>query len=280
VTVLSPRTLAEACSAAAEHPSADLLAGGTDLMVEVNSGHRRPSDVIALGAIAELREWSISDDRITIGSGVTFATIAKSELATLAPALAMAARTVGSPQIRNAATIGGNLGTGSPAGDSLPVLAALNATVVLKSVDGEREIPLTEFCVGPKRTGRQPGELITAVRIDRLTGPQEFCKLGTRQAMVISVVSVAVVTDLPTQSVRVGLGAVGPVPLRAPEAEAFAAAVIDWSSAQPIDTATCNRFGELVRDAARPIDDHRSTAEYRRHAAGVLASRALRRIFP
>ena len=280
MTVLSPRTLAEACSAAAEHPSADLLAGGTDLMVEVNSGHRRPSDVIALGAIAELREWSISDDRITIGSGVTFATIAKSELATHAPALAMAARTVGSPQIRNAATIGGNLGTGSPAGDSLPVLAALNATVVVKSVDGEREIPLTEFCVGPKRTGRQPGELITAVRIDRLTGPQEFCKLGTRQAMVISVVSVAVVTDLPTQSVRVGLGAVGPVPLRAPEAEAFAAAVIDWSSAQPIDTATCNRFGELVRDAARPIDDHRSTAEYRRHAAGVLASRALRRIFP
>ena len=280
MTVLSPRTLAEACSAAASNPSADLLAGGTDLMVEVNSGHRRPTDVISLGAITELREWSIGEDRITIGSGVTFANIAASELATYAPALAMAARTVGSPQIRNAATIGGNLGTGSPAGDSLPVLAALNASVVLTSVNGDREISLTEFCVGPKRTDRQPGELITAVRIDRLDGPQEFCKLGTRQAMVISVVSVAVVTDIPTRSVRVGLGAVGPVPLRAPEAEVFAEHVIDWSGTTTVNAETCEQFAQLVRDAARPIDDHRSTADYRRHAAGVLAGRALRRIFP
>ncbi len=280
MTVLSPRTLAEACSAAASNPNADLLAGGTDLMVEVNSGHRRPTDVISLGAIAELREWSIGEDRITIGAGVTFAKIASGELATAAPALAMAARTVGSPQIRNAATLGGNLGTGSPAGDSLPVLAALNASVVLTSVHGQREIPLSEFCVGPKRTDRQPGELITAVRIDRLNGPQEFCKLGTRQAMVISVVSVAVVADTSSTSVRVGLGAVGPVPLRAPEAEAFAAEAINWSGQTSVDTETCRRFAELVRDAARPIDDHRSTAEYRRHATGVLAARALRRIFP
>lgn len=280
MTVLSPRTLDEACSAAASNPTAELLAGGTDFMVEVNSGHRRPTDVISLGAIAELRQWSIGEHRITIGAGVTFANIANGELAASAPALAMAARTVGSPQIRNAATIGGNLGTGSPAGDSLPVLAALNASVVLTSVNGEREVSLSEFCVGPKRTLRQPGELITAVRLDRLDGPQEFCKLGTRQAMVISVVSVAVAIDRPSQSVRVGLGAVGPVPLRAPEAEAFAAEIVDWSGTTSVDAASCDRFAELVRLSARPIDDHRSTADYRRHAAGVLAARALRRIFP
>ncbi len=280
MTVLCPRTLEEACAAAASLPEADLLAGGTDLMVEVNSGHRRPTDVISLVAVDELREWSTTEDRITIGAGVTFARIASGELAALAPALAMAARTVGSPQIRNAATIGGNLGTGSPAGDSLPVLTALNATVVLHSVDGTREIPLTEFCLGPKRIDRRPGELITAVRMDRLDGPQEFCKLGTRQAMVISVVSVAVVTDRPTSSIRVGLGAVGPVPLRAPEAEAFAAGAVDWSGGTSVSAATCARFSELVRAAARPIDDHRSTADYRRHAAGVLGGRALRRIFP
>ena len=199
--ILLPTTVDEACRAAADHPEADFVAGGTDLMVLVNGGHRRPTEVISLAGVADLRTWSIGDDDLTIGAGVTFASIASGPLGEALPALAMAARTVGSPQIRNAATIGGNLGTGSPAGDSLPVLAALDARVVLRSVDGEREVPLDRFCVGPKRTDRRPGELISAVRIARTDGPQEFCKLGTRQAMVISVASVAVVVDRRTRSV-------------------------------------------------------------------------------
>lgn len=279
MTILLPTSLDDACRAAADHPDAALLAGGTDLMVEVNSGHRRATEVISLSAIADLRSWSVGSDEVTIGSGVTFTTISSGELAQVLPALAMAARTVGSPQIRNAATIGGNLGTGSPAGDSLPVLAALDARVVLRSVDGEREVPIAEFCVGPKRTDRRPGELISAVRIARTDGPQEFCKLGTRQAMVISVASVAVVADRPTRSIRVGLGAVGPTPLRAPDAEAFAAGAIDWNGGAAVDRSVTDRFAELVAAAARPITDHRSTKDYRQHAVGVMAGRALRRMF-
>lgn len=280
MTILSPSTLEEACRAAAERPDALLLAGGTDAMVGINAGHRRPTSVISLARIGSLTEWSIDDDGITIGAGVTFATIAASPLARALPALAMAARTVGSPQIRNAATIGGNLGTASPAGDSLPVLAALEARVVLQSVDGERVVAFEDFCTGPKRTAARPGEVITAVRIRPTDGPQEFCKLGTRQAMVISIASVAVVADRGDRSIRVGLGAVGPTPLRAPEAERRAAAAIDWDGGAAVDDATVEEFVRLVRDAARPITDHRSTAPYRRHAVGVLAGRALRRMFP
>ena len=277
--ILLPTTIDDACRAAADHPEATFLAGGTDLMVLVNSGHRRPAEVISLAGVADLRAWSIEPDEITIGAGVTFSSIASSPIGEALPALAMAARTVGSPQIRNAATIGGNLGTGSPAGDSLPVLCALDARVVVRSVDGEREVPFAEFCVGPKRTDLQPGELISAVRIRPTDGPQEFCKLGTRQAMVISVASVAVVADRKNASIRVGLGAVGPTPLRAPDAEAFASSAIDWSSDAPIDRSITDRFAELVTLAAKPITDHRSTREYRLHAVGVMAGRALRRMF-
>lgn len=280
MSILLPTTLDDACRAAADHPEATLLAGGTDLMVEVNAGHRRPTAVISLSGVDELRRWSVGPEEIEIGAGVTFTTIAGGDLAAALPALAMAARTVGSPQIRNAATIGGNLGTGSPAGDSLPVLAALDARIVLRSIDGVREVPFEAFFVGPKRTDRRDGEVIVAVRLRRPDGPQEFCKLGTRQAMVISVASVAVIADRADRSIRVGLGAVGPTPLRAPEAEAFAADAIDWNSGGGVDPSVTGRFAELVTAAARPITDHRSTRDYRLHAVGVMAGRALRRMFP
>lgn len=280
MAILLPTSLDDACRAAADHPDATLLAGGTDLMVEVNAGHRRPTAVIALSGVDELRRFTITDDEITIGAGVTFTTIAEGELGAALPALAQAARTVGSPQIRNAATLGGNLGTGSPAGDSLPVLAALEAHVQLRSIAGLREVPIDAFFVGPKRTDRRTGEVIVGVRLRRPDGPQEFCKLGTRQAMVISVASVAVVSDRSDRSVRVGLGAVGPTPLRAPEAESFAAEAIDWSGGRGVDASVIGRFAELVTAAARPITDHRSTRDYRLHAVGVMAGRALRRMFP
>jgi CO/xanthine dehydrogenase FAD-binding subunit len=192
--------------------------------------------------------------------------------------LAQAARTVGSPQIRHAATIGGNVGTCSPAGDGLPVLAALDATVELTSLSGVRSVPFTHFMIGPKRTLREPGELITAVSIPVADGFQGYTKVGVRNAMVIATASVALAVQ--GGRVAIALGSVGPTILRCPEAEEFAdEAMAAASGSAPSDDVVA-RFGDLVRAAARPIDDHRSSAAYRRHAVGVLAGRLLRRAFP
>jgi CO/xanthine dehydrogenase FAD-binding subunit len=235
---------------------------------------RRPEQVVALTRIDALRHWAREDDVVRIGAGVTYTEMIESDLATFFPALAHAARTVGSPPIRNAGTIGGNLATASPAGDTLPVLAALDAVVEVAGPGGRREVPMAEFVVGPKRNGLQPGELILAVRVPVVAGPQEYRKIGTRNAMVIAVASVAFVLDTSGRTVRCALGSVGPVPLRAPEAEAFLAERIDWDRLAVDDPDDLVRFGELVAAAARPIDDHRSTADYRRYAVGVLGRRA------
>ncbi len=280
MTVLIPRSIDEACAALDAHGDALLLAGGTDLMVAVNAGRARPTTVVALDRVDGLRSWSRDGSALTLGAGLTYADLAEPALAALVPALAQAARTVGSPQIRNAGTLGGNVATASPAGDTLPVLAALDAVVMVRSSLGEREVPFATFCVGPKQTALVPGELIVGVRVPVLDGPQEFLKVGTRNAMVISVASVAALVDLSGRIVRVGLGSVGPTILRAPEAEAWVVDHLDWEARRVPDPRTAATFGELVADAARPIDDHRSTAAYRRHCAGVLARRALLRMFP
>jgi CO/xanthine dehydrogenase FAD-binding subunit len=201
------------------------------------------------------------------------------EIAALVPALCQAARTVGSPQIRNAATIGGNLGTASPAGDTLPVLAALDAIVEIRGPGGLRSLPVLDFVIGVKKTALQPGELVTAVRLPVLRGPQEFLKVGTRNAMVISVVMAALVVDLDGRTVRLGLGSVAPVPIRAREAEALAGAEVDWDRGRIANQEVFTRFGELAAAATAPIDDHRSTAAYRRRAVAVCAQRALERAF-
>jgi CO/xanthine dehydrogenase FAD-binding subunit len=273
--IARPADLPEAFDALDARPDAHLLAGGTDFMVEVNFGHRRPPAVVSLRRLPELQGYEIGPDEVDIGAGVTWRTIER-ELAGELPALAAAARTVGSPQMRNAATIGGNLGTASPAGDGLPVLLAAGAAVVLAGRDGERTVPVAEFVTGVKRTVLRPGEIITRVRVPRLAGPQEFLKVGTRNAMVISICCAALLVDRAGRTVRIGLGSVAPTPVRAPDAESYIAGQIDWAalSAPPAAVA---RFGELVRDAVRPISDHRGTAAYRSHAVQVIATRALER---
>lgn len=270
-------TLDEALGALAAEPDATVLAGGTDLMVDVNAGRRRLSAVVMIGRVPELRGWRVDGATLRIGGATTYTDMLEPAFAAVAPGLAEAARTVGSPQIRNAGTLGGNIGTASPAGDTLPVLAALDAVVVLASAAGPRRVPLTELITGPKRTGIAPGELVVAVEVPAGPGrPQEYLKVGTRNAMVIAVASCALVLDRPRRRVGVGLGSVGPVPLRAPAAEAWAAERIEWDHPSA-DPALAAEFGRMVAAEARPIDDHRSTAEYRRHAVGVLAGRALRR---
>ena len=277
--VAVPDTLDEVVRLLDDSPDATLLAGGTDAMVEVNDGHRRPDGlVIALNRVSDLRSWRHDPDArtVTIGASVTYTELMREPLARLLPALAEAARTVGSPQIRNAGTLGGNLGTCSPAGDGLPVLAALDARVRLVSHRGERTMPVTEFMVGVKRTAIEPGEVIADVVLPVRTGGQGYAKVGIRNAMVIAVASACLAVDEDDRSVAVALGSVGPTILRCPEAEAFLRDALDWSDVS-VPEGALEEFATLVRAAARPITDHRSSAEYRRHAVGVLASRLARR---
>ena len=281
MNALVPTTLDDAISALRAHPDALIVAGGTDLMVEINGGHRRPRMVIAVNRVAELRSWTYDPVAATvrIGAGVTYAEMMEPPLSELVPALAEASRTVGSPQIRNAATLGGNLGTCSPAGDGLPVLSALEAVVHLVSAAGERSLPVHEFMVGVKRTARLPDELISAVSVPVLSGWQGYSKVGVRNAMVIALASACLATDVTSSSVRLAVGSVGPTILRCEAAEAFASETVDFAAGRA-SAATVARFGELAAAASRPIDDHRASAAYRRHAIGVLASRLLRRAFP
>lgn len=277
MSVAVARSLDEAVDARARDPEAHLLAGGTDFMVEVNFGHRRPPSVVALSAVPELRGWARAGDRLVLGAGLTYTEMQTPEPSAALPALAQAARTVGSPQIRNAGTLGGNLGTASPAGDTLPVLAALDADVTVVGPDGERSVPWDRFLTGPKRTSLAPGEIIRDVRVRVPVGPQEFLKVGTRNAMVISIAGLALVVDTPNRTVRCALGSVGPVPIRATDAEVWLETRVSWGDRPVTDTETIAEFARRVADAARPIDDHRSTAEYRRHAVRVLAARAATR---
>lgn len=283
MTVLVPRSLADAVAALGKHPDGLVLAGGTDLMVEVNEARRRIDDeltVVVVNRVPELRAWTLdrTAETVRIGAGVTYAELAAEPLAGLLPALAQAARTVGSPQIRNAATIGGNLATCSPAGDGLPVLAALDATVELVADSGVRTVPIDEFMVGVKRTARRQEELITAVTVPLLDGWQGYAKVGVRNAMVIAISGACLAVDTPSRSVRVALGSVAPTIVRARDAEAFAAEQVEWA-AGTIGSDAVAEFGRLAAAASRPIDDHRSSAAYRRHSIDVLARRLLARAF-
>lgn len=273
MTVHMPVSLDEAVELLVANPGARLLAGGTDTMVEVNFNRLKPTTVIGLRKIATLREFSISSEVIEIGAGVPYTRMESGPLAEALPALAAAARTVGSPQIRAAGTLGGNLGTCSPAGDGLPVLAALDAMINLCSPRGRRSVPFTEFMVGVKRNARSTDEIIESVSIVPTSGYQDYAKVGVRNAMVISVASVCFVHDRTTSSVRIALGAVGPTIIRPREAEAWLSGRVDESGPLPADEGLATEFAARVAAEARPIDDHRSTAAYRRHAIETLTRR-------
>lgn len=259
--MLHPQSVEEALGMLRD--GATPLAGGTDLMVEVNFGHARPDVVVGLRRLDELAEW----DGPRIGAGVTWRRIERQG----PRALAQAARTVGSPQIRNAGTIGGNLATASPAGDGHPFLAAVDAHIELRSTEGVRLVRWREFFTGVKRTARRSDELITAVVLpDHLPEHHEFAKVGVRNAMVIATVCCAV-TRRADGATTVALGSVAPTPIRAHQAETMISSI-----RKPSD-ADLAEFSRLVSSEVTPITDHRSTEEYRRHAAGVLAGRLLRR---
>lgn len=258
--VLTPRSLDEALHLRAEHPGAVPIEGGTDVMVELNFDRRRPDVILNLNEVPELKGWSRENGALRLGAGLTYDEAMASELAAVLPALAEASRTVGSPQIRNRGTIGGNLGTASPAGDALPPLLIEDADVELASVRGSRRIPVREFLVGPKRNALEPDELIVAVWVEPSGAPQTFMKVGPRNAMVIAVCSLALSADRERGELRASFGSAGPV-------TGLVTASIDERDS----------FPEQVAEAASPIDDVRGTAAYRRHALRVLTARALDR---
>jgi CO/xanthine dehydrogenase FAD-binding subunit len=283
VTLHAPDRLDDALAVLAGEPAPTVLAGGTDLMVDVNYGRRRPDDVLSLRRVAELRGWWVEPgpdghDEVVLGATVTYTDMLGPDLAGLLRPLAQAARTVGSPQIRNAGTIGGNLVTGSPAGDTLPVLAALDATVELASAAGGRRVlPVRDFLVGPKLTARRPDELVVAVRVPIPSGPGEFLKIGVRNAMVIAVASCALVVDRDRRRVACALGSAGPTPVRDDDAELWVTTRLDWEGDAPPHPGVVEGFARRMAAVARPIDDHRATAAYRRHAVEVMTRRALER---
>ncbi|MEU7836348.1 xanthine dehydrogenase family protein subunit M [Nonomuraea sp. NPDC049129] len=270
---LRPTTWDEALAAKADRPGAVPIQGGTDVMVEINFDVRRPEALLDLTRVPELRTWSLEDGRYRVGAAVPYTTIIE-ELGGPLPGLAQASRTVGSPQIRNRGSVGGNLGAASPAGDSHPPLLAAGAVIEVESRDGGvRMIPAHEFYLGVKRSALRPDELIRAVHLEPATGPQYFSKVGTRNAMVIAVCSFAVALHPGERRVGTGLGSAAPTPRRALEAEEFLRRELDWNAR--LDPAVLKRFGELCARAASPIDDVRGTADYRRHAIGVMARRTL-----
>jgi CO/xanthine dehydrogenase FAD-binding subunit len=272
--LLQPSTWDEALEAKAAHPEALPLWGGTDVMVEMNFGRTRPEAILDLTRVAELAEHGRDDGSIRVGAGVTY-TRAIAELGHALPGLAIASRTVGSPQIRNRGTIGGNLGSSSPAGDALPPLYASRAEVEVASTTGARRIPIEDFITGPKRNTLEPDELIAAFHIAPARGAQQFSKIGTRNAMVIAVCSFALAVDEEERTVGTCLGSAAPTPRRAHEAETFINAALDWDAHAPIADDVLQGFGDRVAAAASPIDDQRGTATYRRHALAVMARRTL-----
>jgi CO/xanthine dehydrogenase FAD-binding subunit len=278
VEILAPDTWEQALAMKAAQPEAVPIAGGTDLMVALNFDRARPQAILDLTRVPELRDWEADDGRLRIGAGVTYTRLIE-ELGERLPGLAIASRTVGSPQIRNRGTVGGNLGTASPAGDGLPPLYVSDAEVELASATGTRRLPVADFVTGPKRQAAREDELIAAFHLPAATGPQQFAKIGTRNAMVIAVCSLSLAIWPERRAVCACIGSAGPTPIRAGEAEAFIAGVLDeerlWEGRGPLAGAALERFGELVAAAAAPIDDVRGSAAYRRHALAVLARRTL-----
>ncbi len=275
---LQPTSWPEALTLRAERPDALPIAGGTDVMVDLNFDRSRPGALLDLGRVAELREWAADDGRIRLGAGVPYARVI-SELTTQLPGLAMASRTVGSPQIRIRGTVGGNLGSASPAGDAHPPLLAAGAVVEVESAArGTRMIPAAEFYTGVKRNALEPDELIAAVLVPRAAGPQQFCKVGTRNAMVIAVSAFACALHPDRRAVGTGIGSAAPTPRRAPEAETFLAGELEaaglWESRGELPETLAVAFGERVAAAASPIDDVRGSAAYRLHSLSVMARRA------
>ncbi len=274
-TYLQPHSLNEALHLLAAHANeARLVAGGTDIVVELSRGIRSTSTLIDITRISELRGISERNDTITLGALTTHNDVLGSALcrARLTP-LAEACWEVGAPQIRSRGTIAGNLVTASPANDTITPLVALDTELVLASVRGERTVPLRDFYLGFRRTALAPDELVRAIRAPAMSPHQRgrFVKLGLRRAQAISVIDLAIVLTLEGDRVsdaRIALGALAPTIVRAEAAEAAL-------NGQPLSPEVCQRAAARAEEAVSPIDDVRATAPYRRQTLRNLVAATL-----
>jgi CO/xanthine dehydrogenase FAD-binding subunit len=257
LTLVRPRTLREALSALRDDPQLVPLAGATDLYVSLNFGTLQGSHFLDLWPLQQLRRIRAEGHVLSIGALATYTAIIQARLVReRLPMLVAAAREVGGVQIQNRGTLGGNIANASPAADTLPVLAAADAVVVLASRAGERRVPITRFYTGYRATVRRSDELITAIEVPHVDGTQYFRKVGTRAAQAISKVVMAAVRGARP---RVALGSVAATVIRLPRTEQILA------EGKPLDDAVRTLESEI-----QPIDDIRSTAAYRRRVAGHL----------
>ncbi|GHA71072.1 FAD binding domain-containing protein [Streptomyces termitum] len=278
-SVTLPASLDEAVAALTAMPAAVPVAGGTDLMAAVNRGQLRPAGLVGLGRINEIRGWQYQDGHALLGAGLTHARMGRPDFSALIPALAAASRAAGPPQIRNAGTLGGNVVTAAPTGDSLPVLAALEADLVVVGPLGTREIPVSHLLAG--RDLLAPGELVAFVRVPLLHAPQVFLKATGRTGPARATASVAVVLDPARRGVRCAVGAVAPMPLRPLEAERWIASLVDWDNDRALAPEALTAFGEYVAAACVPDppggEQPSPAVLHLRRTVATLARRALGR---
>ncbi|MGZ8635004.1 MAG: FAD binding domain-containing protein [Solirubrobacteraceae bacterium] len=268
--VLQPETLDAALRARSDDPGAVVVAGGTEVMPARNRGER-PGPLLDLSRVAGLA--AVGDGSVLrLGAGVTCTRVIE-ELAEAVPVLAAAARTVASRQVRNRATLGGTLAVADPSADVLTALLAAGAEVELASAAGTRRVALADFLAGPFACDLRAGELVTAVHVPAAAGPAAYAKVGARNAMARAACAVAVVLDVERRTAAIAVAAAGPTPLRATAAEALVAETAPWEG--ELDAGWLEEAGALVAGATAPRSDRRGSAAYKRHAAAVLARRAL-----
>jgi CO/xanthine dehydrogenase FAD-binding subunit len=283
VHVFQPSTLEEALRTRREVPDAVVVAGGTEVMPARNQG-RRPGPLLDLSRVPELQSVGEGtapeavDDRapLRLGAGLTCTRLIE-ELADGVPVLATAARTVGSRQIRNRATLGGALALADPSADLLAALLAIGAEVEASSLAGSRRLALDSFLTGPYACDLRPEELVTAVWVRPARGPAAYAKVGARNAMARAACAVAVVLDLEARSAAIALAGAGPTALRARAAEELVSTQAPWEQAGELDPEFRARVGALAARESAPRSDRRGSAAYKRHAAAILTSRALAR---
>jgi CO/xanthine dehydrogenase FAD-binding subunit len=270
-----PETLAEAAAALDARPQARVIAGGTELMPDLVAGRKQPTGFVSLQRVAELRGVREEDGTLVIGAATPVVELIG---LTQAPALAAAAASLGTPQVRNLGTAGGNVMSALPFRNLLPALIALDAEIELTATAGTRRVPYRDFTRAPGETVRAPGEIVSAIHVPVLDGFQDYVKVGRRNAQFVAVSSAALVVDRAGRNVRLGFGNAAPTPVRAPAAEAHAAEHVDWE-AGTLDAAAAAECARLAAASVDPPDDHIASAAYRRHATGVLARRLLERAF-
>lgn len=275
--LLTPGNLTDAVGALHRHPQTQLVAGGTDVVAELNRG-RRPTGLISLRALPELVGISYAGGCWRVGAMTTIADIrANAGLAPSASALAQAARSFGSRQIRNRATVGGNICGGGSHRTLIPVLLAYDAAIEVVGPGGPRTERLPDL-LASSGARSAVDEILTAVTFSPTSGPQRYYRIGPRNALCYATASVALVIDEPTQSVRIALGGVAVTAVRAPAAEALAGEGIDWQR-RSVDAELAEAFGAIAAQAAQPVSDLVASAQYRRHAVEVMARRALKHVF-